>query len=65
MFKKIDMSNKGILIVYIIAFGGWILNLVRLANTDFDAPYRAEVFRTVGVVIPPVGCIIGYIDIKD
>lgn len=65
MFKKVIMSNRGILIVYAILFFGWILNLVRLVNSDFKEPYRNEVIRAVGVVIVPIGCVAGYITIDD
>ena len=65
MFKKVIMSNRAILIVYAILFFGWILNLVRLANSDFIEPYNNEVIRAVGVVIVPIGCVAGYITIDD
>lgn len=43
---------------------GWGRNLVLLSQTDFKAPYKAEVIRMVGI-LPPVGAIIGWIDIED
>lgn len=49
-----------------IAIGyGYFNNLYELAHTDFESPYKAEVYRTVGVFVPPVGVILGYIDIED
>ena len=44
---------------------GWVMNLVALCNCDFEASYKAEVIRGVGVVIPVVGGIAGYLDIED
>ena len=39
---------------------GWSFNLYLLSGCDFASPYKAEVIRTVGVFIPPVGAITGY-----
>lgn len=44
---------------------GYISNLVSLFGTDFEAPYKAEIIRGVGVFVPPVGIIAGYVDIQD
>ena len=44
---------------------GYINNIIELSNTDFKAPYKAEVIRTVGIIVPPVGIIAGYIEIND
>lgn len=44
---------------------GWIKNLSKLANCDFEAPYKTEVIRAVGVPIVPVGVIAGYMDIGE
>lgn len=44
---------------------GYALNVVALFQCDFQGPYRAEVLRGVGAAIPPVGAIIGYLEIND
>lgn len=51
--------------LFIAAGFGWINNLVGLFQTDFEAPYKAEIIRGVGVFVPPVGVIAGYVDIAD
>jgi hypothetical protein len=38
---------------------------VSLCKCDFEAPVKAEVIRSVGVIIPVVGVVTGYIDIED
>lgn len=53
-----------IVAVAVIATIGWVRNAVSFAKCDFKAPYRAEALRAIGVV-PPVGAIMGWIDIKD
>ena len=50
--------------IVILIFGGWTMNLIKLIDLDFEAPYKAEVIRTAGI-IPPVGAIVGWIEIKD
>jgi len=44
---------------------GWIKNIVELTKLDFKAPYKAEVVRVLGVAAAPLGCILGFINIKD
>ena len=51
--------------VVVLAFAGWIGNIVKLTKCDFEAPYKSEVIRSIGIVIPPVGIITGYMDIQD
>ncbi len=46
------------------AFVGWTCNIAKLAKCDFEAPYKAEAIRIVGI-FPPVGAIVGYMNIKD
>lgn len=62
------MKDKPAIIVIVIAvsiFGvmltGWVKNLSKLTDCDFEAPYKCEVVRTVGVV-PPIGAVIGYME---
>ena len=51
--------------VVIILAVGWIINVVSLCQCDFEPSYKAEVIRGIGVLVPPVGGIVGYIDIED
>jgi hypothetical protein len=44
---------------------GWFVNIYRFFNCDFDTPLKEEVIRAVGIFVPPVGGVIGYIDIDD
>jgi hypothetical protein len=41
---------------------GWIKNLIKLSDCDFDAPYKAEVIHAIGL-FPPVGMVTGWIDV--
>lgn len=55
-----------IVILLLMAFSsiGWGLNLYKLSQADFVAPYKNEVIRVIGI-IPLVGAFIGWIDIED
>lgn len=56
-----------IYLTIIILFGvGWVKNIFKLSDCDFEAPYKAEIIRGVGVLpIAPLGAIVGYMDIND
>ena len=60
--------NKAVvayLLVVLLLIVGWVMNLVAFCRCDFEAPYKAEIIRAVGVVVPPVGGVAGYIGIDD
>lgn len=42
---------------------GYIMNVVKFVRSDFEAPYKNEVVRGICLVVIPVGCIVGYIDL--
>ena len=58
------MKNIMVLpVVIILVIGtGWVKNLIKLTECDFEAPYKAEVIHIVGLV-PPVGAITGWLDL--
>lgn len=60
------MQLKNLLFVYILIIGivgtGWVKNIIKLSNCDFQAPYKAEVIYGIGI-IPVVGAITGWLDI--
>jgi len=66
------MKYIGGLVAVIIIFGvillgpiGYISNIVKLVRLDFNQPYKAEIIRSIGVVVVPVGTIVGFIHIED
>jgi len=48
----------------ILIGSGWVLNIYKLASADFEAPYKTEIIRTVGI-FPPVGMVVGWMDIGE
>ena len=52
-----------LLMVFLLIGGvGWFMNLYKLTQCDFEASYKAEVIRGAGVVVPPIGAIVGYLN---
>lgn len=58
------MKPLFLIVVAIVVLGivGWVKNIIALSECDFAAPYKAEVIHVVGI-IPPVGAIVGWIDV--
>lgn len=61
-----DRTAGIITICIIVLIGyGWFANLYKLSQYNFSSPYKAEVMRTVGAVVFPVGVVMGYFNIED
>ena len=52
-------------LVILIGCVGWCMNVYKFCKCDFDAPYKAEIIRGVGIAVAPMGAITGYINIQD
>jgi hypothetical protein len=50
------------LVIVLVVGTGWVKNLIKLADCDFEPSYKAEVIHFVGL-IPPVGMITGWLDL--
>ena len=40
---------------------GWVMNIYKLSECDFKAPYKCEAMHFIGL-IPPVGAFTGWMD---
>ena len=49
-------------VIFVVVAVGWVKNIIKLSDCDFEAPYKCEVVHAVGVV-PPVGMITGWLDV--
>jgi len=63
---------KTIIITYSIYFAiaifgliGWIKNISKLIDCDFEPSYKSEVLRIIGIPMAPMGAVIGYMDLID
>ena len=61
--KGIKGRRAILMFIVVLLLMGWITNLVKVFGCDFASPYKAEVIRTVGIFIPPVGGVAGYCDL--
>lgn len=63
--ENFGLVSAAFLVVIVIAGAtGWIKNVIKLSDCDFESPYKEEVIRAVGI-IPPVGAVVGYINFED
>jgi hypothetical protein len=44
---------------------GWVNNIVHICKADFEAPYKNEVLRCVGVPLAPLGVVLGWITFEE
>lgn len=49
------------LAIGLLSVGGWIANIVKLIGSNFDPLTGFVVARVVGVFVPPVGAILGFL----
>lgn len=50
-----------IAVVGLLAVGGWIANIVKLAGSSFDPITGMVVLRAIGVFFAPLGAILGFL----
>lgn len=62
---KDETVGKLLILITIVLMLGWFVNIIRFFQCDFDTPFREEVVRGVGIFVPPVGGVVGYINIED
>lgn len=56
------LRNRTVAWVIILCMAvGWGANLVKLASSDFTMFIDMILLRTAGVILPPVGIIMGFI----
>ena len=58
----VDVFQLVILVIWLLAIVGYVLNIVKLVQCDFKSPYKAEVIHGVGV-ITPISIVTGYLNL--
>lgn len=38
------------LFLFILVWGSWLVNLIKLLNCDFAAPWREEIIHAIGLI---------------
>ena len=56
------MKLRYMLLIIVFVGVGWVKNLIKLSECDFEPSYKAEVIHTIGI-IPVVGMITGWLDL--
>ncbi len=51
-----------IVVLLLVVGTGWIKNLIKLTECDFEGPYKCEVIYIAGL-IPPIGMVTGWLNI--
>lgn len=59
------VSAVFVICIYVFFFFGWGMNIYKLTKCDFEPSYKAEIIRGIGIIVAPVGSIVGYIDIGE
>jgi len=64
-FVLVGLLVLAVIVGGLILTAGWGLNIYKLTQCDFAEPYKAEVIRGVGIALPFVGSVAGWMDIDD
>jgi hypothetical protein len=58
---------KDLLAIVFVAgiLGGFFMNCFRAVDCDYKAPYKCEAVRIVGIFVPPVGAVVGWMDLGE
>lgn len=51
--------------LFTILVFGWIMNIVKLIDCDFEPSYKSEIIRGVGIFVAPIGVVTGFMELKD
>lgn len=63
--RGFTIIELGLVIWFVIGalvVAGWVMNLHKFSQCDFEAPYKAEIVYGIGI-LPPVGAVTGWIDV--
>ena len=62
---KVDILVFIFILFFLFCIYGWVLNIYKLVQLDFNPPYKAEVIRIIGVPIDVVGVVVGYFNFDE
>ena len=54
-----------IIALVLVVISGYFQNIYKLTTLDFEPNYKAETVRIIGIVIPPVGLIVGWVTFDE
>ena len=60
-FTLVEGAVVGWFLLLLVGAGGWIANVVKLIGMDFGTITGMLVVRAIGIVVPPLGAVMGFI----
>jgi len=58
---KTSTASTGIIIFYLLALVGWVMNIVTVCTSSFDELTGMLIARCIGIVVAPLGMVLGWI----
>ena len=58
MKKQIDFI---IIVLLLAGIGGWIANIVKLVDSNFDHLTGMVIARAIGIFVAPLGVVLGFL----
>ena len=55
------MTELAVVMAWLLMACGWIANIVKLVNSDFDPLTGMVVARIIGVFVAPLGAVLGFL----
>jgi hypothetical protein len=57
------LSTIELIFSIIVCLGawGWIWNIMKVMNSDFSTITGELVIRCIGILVAPIGCVVGFI----
>ena len=43
---------------------GYVSNIYKFATQDFESPYKSEAIHGIGILVPPMGVVVGFMDFE-
>jgi len=65
MRKGFTVVELVIVLLFVGGVVGYCLNIYKFASCDFEAPIKAEVIHGVGIIIPAIGAVTGYMSLGE
>lgn len=67
--KKATPADTVLAIIYLVVLalvvGGYLTNLYKLTQLDFEPNYKAEAIRIIGIPVAPLGIIAGFVTFEE
>lgn len=58
--KQLAKVQLIVFTIWLVGLGGWIANIVKLVQSDFDPLTGMVVARAIGGFVHPIGAVLGF-----